>query len=243
MLAVEESTIAASEEILQEEAQIKRKKKQRFWGQRDSLARRNKLLVGKEGSRRRQRWDNNNFTNHPLAVLDSDDMRPPGYGPDRPSFHWIYDEIDLAALDNLDWTGRNDNRSLNVPLSRKMRQILKRTHVPEGLVIHYELELLEFMRKRRITSQEWLRDEMYLVWEISDPFSRWIVHAMCQYYCLSSFSKTTTDNRRLTFVCHPEHELFVFGGGPDVLSPDTDIVEPNVFDWMAPEQLFSEYVC
>jgi hypothetical protein len=33
-------------------------RKKRLWLERDSLKSRNQLLVGKEGSRRRQRWDN-----------------------------------------------------------------------------------------------------------------------------------------------------------------------------------------
>lgn len=39
----------------------KKRRRRRFWHQRDSLARRNRLLMGKEGSRRRQRWDNSKF--------------------------------------------------------------------------------------------------------------------------------------------------------------------------------------
>lgn len=39
----------------------KRSKKRYWYPQRDSLARRNRLQMGKEGSRRRQRWDNSEF--------------------------------------------------------------------------------------------------------------------------------------------------------------------------------------
>ncbi|KAJ3113979.1 hypothetical protein HDU96_002671 [Phlyctochytrium bullatum] len=46
--------------------QKSKKKKKRFsWIQRDSLARR--LFIGKVGSRRRQRHDNNHFVDHPLV--------------------------------------------------------------------------------------------------------------------------------------------------------------------------------
>jgi hypothetical protein len=37
---------------------LPKKKKKMFYFQRDSLRKRNMLLVGKEGSRRRQRYDN-----------------------------------------------------------------------------------------------------------------------------------------------------------------------------------------
>ncbi|KAJ3106949.1 hypothetical protein HDU97_005230 [Phlyctochytrium planicorne] len=43
----------------------KKKKKKFSWMKRDSLARR--LFIGKVGSRRRQRHDNNNFVDHPLV--------------------------------------------------------------------------------------------------------------------------------------------------------------------------------
>ncbi|KAJ3219211.1 hypothetical protein HDU67_002207 [Dinochytrium kinnereticum] len=48
------------------DASAKKKKAKRFsWIQRDSLARR--LFIGKIGSRRRQRYDNNHFVDHPLV--------------------------------------------------------------------------------------------------------------------------------------------------------------------------------
>jgi hypothetical protein len=40
---------------------LPKKKKKMFYFQRDSLRKRNMLLVGKEGSRRRQRYDNGKY--------------------------------------------------------------------------------------------------------------------------------------------------------------------------------------
>ncbi|KAF7721101.1 hypothetical protein EC973_005402 [Apophysomyces ossiformis] len=241
MLLDNDNDLFTAEEGYEQEIEAKKKQKRRFWHKRDSLARRNKLLVGKEGSRRRQRWDNN----HPLAILDSDDMRPPGYGLDRPSFHWTYDhpDIDMTILDELDLPGADGCQSINVPLTRKMRQILKRTHIPAGLVKYYEIELLDFVRRGRTASQSWHKEEMYLLWDIPDSFSRWIVHTMCQYYGLYSFSQTTMDDRRLTFVCHPAHVAYIFGDAADAIHFGAEMEEPDSLDWTTPEPLFSDYVC
>jgi len=235
-------------------------KKEVVWIQRDSMTRRNALLVGNEGSRRRNRYDNDNFTFHPLAILNPADLIPPGYTSEIPRFHFQYDEtaakISLADADR--FLNVKSSRivmpspspatvSPSARLPRALRRRLKKSYVPHGVVQRFDTELLGFLKRMIAEADgqdleyEWVvveqrnsdiepeeqdedevfdeiefvdegapkeelnRNPMYLVWEIGDRFSRWIVHTMCKYYSLASFSKTMSDGRRLTYVCHPHH--------------------------------------
>ncbi|CAO3672429.1 unnamed protein product [Umbelopsis vinacea] len=199
-------------------------RKKRLWLERDSLKSRNQLLVGKEGSRRRQRWDNNNFTDHPFAKLNPADLRPPGYA-DRPKFHWTDDEaVANVTSDDIDrlclsQVAIYSNTEPPPSLQRSVRYDLKKSHIPEGLVAFYDEQIRQFMERSTIKDpdsleQDWvLVDEsaklhpsteptapptdlpqtnepsVFLVWEIGDRFSRWIVHTMSQFYNLYSFSE------------------------------------------------------
>jgi hypothetical protein len=51
------------------EQRLAQARKKRLWLERDSLKRRNQLLVGKEGSRRRQRWDNSKKANEKVYSI------------------------------------------------------------------------------------------------------------------------------------------------------------------------------
>ncbi|KAJ2958444.1 hypothetical protein NQZ79_g6016 [Umbelopsis isabellina] len=203
---------------------LAQERKKRFWLERDSLTKRNQLLVGKEGSRRRQRWDNNNFTDHPFAKLNPADLRPPGYA-ERPKFHWTDDEaIANVTSDDIDRACRSlelppfSHTEDPHPLQRSVRHDLKKSHIPQGLVAFYDEQIRQFMERsivRDVDSleQDWVivdesaksqpaetapssevipqsnEHSVYLVWEIGDRFSRWIVHTMSQFYNLSSFSE------------------------------------------------------
>lgn len=103
-------------------------------------------------------------------------------------------------------------------LHRSIRHDLKKSHIPEGLVAFYDEQIRQFMQRSVIKDtdsleQDWvLVDEsaklhpsqptappadlpqanepsVFLVWEIGDRFSRWIVHTMSQFYNLYSFSE------------------------------------------------------
>ncbi|KAG0181742.1 hypothetical protein DFQ29_007287 [Apophysomyces sp. BC1021] len=146
----------------EEKANVPKKKTKRLQSPRDSLARRTQLLVGKDGSRRRQRWDN--------TVLYSEDLRPPGYG-DRPTFHWVHDNEPIDELLESVIPVDEDDAFLEstAPLSRKARQMLKKSRVPKGLVSLYEQRLLTFMKTWRERSDE---ADTNLIFEISNPFTR-----------------------------------------------------------------------
>ncbi|CAG8471796.1 12111_t:CDS:2 [Ambispora leptoticha] len=72
----------------------------------------------------------------------------------------------------------------------------------------------------------------FLVWDIDDKFSRWVVHTMCRYYALNSFSSDTEEGRRLTFVCHPGF-MDETGGGLDNAKLRIKL----------PKKTFFEYLC
>ncbi|KAF7729577.1 hypothetical protein EC973_004252 [Apophysomyces ossiformis] len=227
----------------------KKQKTKRFHSQRDSLARRTQLLVGKEGSRRRQRWDNSNFSDHPSAVLFAEDLRPPGYG-DRPTFHWVHDNEPVDELledvmslqeEEQETVGEDDHTRLETmaPLSRKARQMLKKSRVPKGLVSLYEQRLLTFMERWREGKAD---VETHLIFEIGNPFKRWVIHLMCQYYRLSSFSKTVRDGRRLMYICHQAHLSYITKNGSQCALGIIEDLRNVPADWNVPQQLFSDYL-
>ncbi|KAL1919155.1 uncharacterized protein VTP21DRAFT_2537 [Calcarisporiella thermophila] len=81
------SVASASQAEQQLEQEIKEKRRRKRWvPNRDSQAKRER--PGKEGSRRRNRYDNNNFTFHDLAMLDPHDLPMPGYPSAFPRFHF-----------------------------------------------------------------------------------------------------------------------------------------------------------
>lgn len=201
----------------------KRSKKRYWYPQRDSLARRNRLQMGKEGSRRRQRWDNSEFLivgvaqlpqqpnfflfwhkvfvpwifwcidhfhDHPLASLivpDDDDCL---FMHTQPPFRWVTDDEQVMSIlldEDMDSMMHHrhgyhkHNHQSAAPLTRSKRHDLKKTNIPERLVYHYENQIIAYLDEQD--------QDLVMVLDIADGFSRWVVHIMCSYYNLVSFSK------------------------------------------------------
>ncbi|CAO3692695.1 unnamed protein product [Umbelopsis ramanniana] len=161
---------------------------------------------------------------------------------------------------------------VDYPLHRSIRQDLKKSHIPEGLVAFYDEQIRQFMQRSIVKDtdsleQDWIivdetakqqpseptappptdmpqptEASVFLVWEIGDRFSRWIIHTMSQFYNLSSFSTTTKDQRRLTYVCHPEHAEHL----SKFTSEDTVILDPSSLPpptlTTTPEKSFYSYL-
>ncbi|ORX91742.1 hypothetical protein K493DRAFT_355288 [Basidiobolus meristosporus CBS 931.73] len=215
--------------------------KKKIYFQRDSL--KSRESKGKEGSRRRKRYDNDHFTHLPHAVLNPKDLAPPGYPAEAPRFHFKYDramqqllqhnfihDIDLRAMEKTPQCPESQSY-----IHRSIRRELKKAHVSEGIVERHEIELIEFIkqileREGQLDDMEevpegvsdysstdsdddtdidskhlesFSKQQLFLVMNIQDRQIRFVVHAMCQYYHLMSFSKDTRCGRRLTYVCHP----------------------------------------
>ncbi|KAJ3410765.1 hypothetical protein HDV05_003267 [Chytridiales sp. JEL 0842] len=80
-----------------------KEKNKYYWRARDSMARR--LFIGKEGSRRRQRHDNNTFADHPMVkaldpaiLLEPQDFNPAYSMPRRPT---IFSHVPKSARHHL----------------------------------------------------------------------------------------------------------------------------------------------
>lgn len=98
------------------------------------------------------------FIHHPMAVLYAVDMPFPGYGHDAPSFHWKYDAMIDSLIRNNPPSSRrskvaneNDDAITSGPmighrcLTRAQRKDIKKVHVPQGIVMQYEGELVGFL--------------------------------------------------------------------------------------------------
>ncbi|CAG8459091.1 4892_t:CDS:2 [Paraglomus occultum] len=301
----------------------KPRKKRGYFHQRDSLARRES--PGKDGSRRRNRHDNNNFAYHPLAILDPTDLAPPGYSHEMSTFHFYYDAMidhfctmfaDLGYFPHEPECKRRTRDNKENVLGKSTRKRLRKSH-PEGIVKTYEEKLTAFLSGSNADAKEEIRigkemrtkvkkkvkdgtksdenerrqfngkdkrmenskttaelsnskgistdwilvddvdygddesdgsdvgDVVYrqkrgtweevisianndglLILDIEDKFSRWVVHLMCQYYDVVSFSKNSTDGRRLTYVCHPAC-VYGFESGQQI-----EVPEQSFFDYL-----------
>ncbi|KAF9305046.1 hypothetical protein BGZ74_011623 [Mortierella antarctica] len=92
-----------------------------------------------------------------MAVLYAVDMPFPGYGHDAPSFHWKYDAMIDSLIRNNPPSSRrskvaeDDEPANSGPmighhcLSRAQRKDIKKVHVPQGIVMQYEGELVGFL--------------------------------------------------------------------------------------------------
>ncbi|KAK9703095.1 hypothetical protein K7432_010912 [Basidiobolus ranarum] len=215
----------------------------KIYFQRDSL--KSRESQGKEGSRRRKRYDNDHFTHLPHAVLNPKDLAPPGYPMEAPRFHFKYDramqqvlqhnfihDIDLQSMER----GPSQHPESQSYIHRSIRRELKKAHVSEGVVERHEIELIEFIKQvlskensqlhnmedvpegvsfhgsidsendsdnDPLLPESFASQHHFLVMNIQDRQIRFVVHAMCQYYHLMSFSKDTRCGRRLTYICHP----------------------------------------
>ncbi|ORX96013.1 hypothetical protein K493DRAFT_314734 [Basidiobolus meristosporus CBS 931.73] len=202
---------------------VPREGKKKIYFQRDSLKTRESR--GKEGSRRRNRYDNDHFTYLPHAVLNPKDMIPPGYPAQAPHFHFKYDQA-MEQLLQHKFAHDTDLRATEKPctnypetqsfIDRSIRRELRKAHVSQGIVEQYEGQIKEFVEQIASMKDDTVqtasdcgeqvddREPQFLVMDIQDRQIRFIVHAMCQYYHLVSFSNDTECGRRLTYVCHPQ---------------------------------------
>ncbi|KAI9472186.1 MAG: hypothetical protein EXX96DRAFT_542304 [Benjaminiella poitrasii] len=196
--------------------------------------------IGKEGSRRRQRWLNNNFLNHPSAVLYAEDLRPPGYyGNGEHTSNLEAAATILLSTDDehlLDDDDADTAAFLPHILSRNSRYHLKKTHISRNLVSNYESELMLFINR-------WLDDPTCLdnvclqIQVISNNrFERCIVHTMCRHYGLCSFSQTDEQDNRVTYICHPAYIDYVTKQDLESI----DYVDAS--NWTMPETSFYEYL-
>ncbi|ORZ22381.1 hypothetical protein BCR42DRAFT_406073 [Absidia repens] len=183
----------------------------------DALASRFTLAAGKPGSRRRKRWDNNHLKDNPAAILFPEDLKPPGHQHSTSRILHFQGQLedgvedDTIAIDDIGDTdienNYNDLSVTDLPsLTRQMRYGLKRQHIPEGWVSYYEQQLLEFLSQMRLQCQQQTKqhtseqNDNTLIWEIEDSYLRWLVHAICRYHNVNSYSETTSDGRRITFA-------------------------------------------
>ncbi|ORX60390.1 hypothetical protein DM01DRAFT_1332549 [Hesseltinella vesiculosa] len=215
----------------------KKKKKPKNWLPRDSLAKRYRLLVGKEGSRRRQRWDNNHLSQHPLAILYKEDLMMPGYVESGP--FWSQPEIMALVEDEelFDMAQAFHQQVVQVNsshLPHSAMRSLRKKHVPQGMIAEYEQELMEFLAPSTSLTEEvseaslgcvfdpYEGDEElgqedededlyidvapeFLIWQTNNPFVRYVLHVMCHYYCLQSFTNHDEDGSSVVVV-HPDHD-------------------------------------
>ncbi|KAF9989824.1 hypothetical protein BGZ75_004826 [Mortierella antarctica] len=174
---IDNDSAAATQHQEQQRLHNKKKKKSYPWLQRDSQHQRNK--IGQEGSRRRQRHDNgkcspglHKFVHHPFAVLYQVDLAFPGYDHDAPSFHWKYDAVIESMIRNNPPSSRRSNvesgssvgeakpASPSIPpighhlLTRAQRKDIKKVHVPKGVVMQYEGELVSFLDQLTLSDLE-----------------------------------------------------------------------------------------
>ncbi|KAI8089709.1 uncharacterized protein BX664DRAFT_333692 [Halteromyces radiatus] len=193
---------------------IQQYKKTKHTSSRQSPSQTNRpILLGKEGSRRRKRWENNNLKDNPLAVLYTEDLKPPGHqqnsSPNTKYLEWqsLPENMkeDMEMIKYQDNT-KDDNKTTLPSLTRQMRIGLKKHHIPEGWITFYEQQLLQFLSQQRQYHQEQdvtllkNNNNNTLIWEIDDSYLRFIGHAICRYYNVNSYTETTLDGRKITFV-------------------------------------------
>ncbi|KAL7310352.1 hypothetical protein PS15m_009865 [Mucor circinelloides] len=193
-------------------------------------------LIGKEGSRRRNRWTNNTFSDHPSAVLYAEDLRPPGYEAKAPKY-----DVGLISLEQDDDDSEEEQQvqvhALPHNLSRHVRHDLKKAHISKGLVTNYESQLIQFI-------DIWLNDTQCLdnaCLEIqvvsNNRFERYVLHTMSRYYGFASFSKTNDHSQRVTYICHPAYLNYITKH-----SSGDEIDYASIQDWDMPDRSFFEYL-
>ncbi|KAK9762502.1 hypothetical protein K7432_011702 [Basidiobolus ranarum] len=153
--------------------------------------------------------------------------------------HSFIHDIDLRTIERSPSKYPESQRYID----RSIRRELKKAHVSEGVVEKYEFEIIEFVKQLVNTENDQFEivdtpddisdhesvesdsdddlllpsslanQHLFLVMDIQDSQIRFIVHAICQYYQLVSFSNNTKCGRRLTYICHPR---LVFPNSPKV---------------------------
>ncbi|KAG0048720.1 hypothetical protein BGZ83_006384 [Gryganskiella cystojenkinii] len=107
------------------------------------------------------------FLHHPFAVLYQVDLAFPGYGRDAPSFHWKYDAMIETLIRNNPPSSRRSKSQVEEDsktqqqrlighrlLSRAQRKDIKKVHVPQGLVMQFEGELVNFLDQLTLSDDE-----------------------------------------------------------------------------------------
>ncbi|KAF8985435.1 hypothetical protein BGZ46_004293 [Entomortierella lignicola] len=210
------------------------------------------------------------------------DLPFPGYDRDAPTFHWKYDAMIESLISNNPPSSRRSKAESELSpadqspspaapmighrmLSRAQRKDIKKVHVPKGIVMQYEGELVDFLDQLTLSDAKdddegnreiegdipaqpeesstedynWViihsadvldskptlapkvqeqeqesndnkkfmveQPQLFLRWDIQDQFLRFVAHALCSFYGLVSFSKTSGDGKRLVYICHPTH--------------------------------------
>ncbi|KAF1800483.1 hypothetical protein V8B55DRAFT_1535704 [Mucor lusitanicus] len=229
------STPLASQQQQQQDRIVQKKPRQQ-----ETASPRNKpsRLIGKEGSRRRNRWTNNTFSDHPSAVLYAEDLRPPGYEAKAPKY-----DVGLISRDDSEEEEEEEEEdqvqvhALPHNLPRHVRHDLKKAHISKGLVTAYESQLIQFI-------DLWLNDTQCLdnaCLELrvvsNNQFERYVVHTMSRYYGFASFSKTNDQNQRVTYICHPAYLSYITKH-----SGDDEIDYASIQEWDMPDKSFFEYL-
>ncbi|KAI8647762.1 hypothetical protein BD408DRAFT_407779 [Parasitella parasitica] len=196
-------------------------------------------LIGKEGSRRRNRWTNNTFADHPSAVLYAEDLRPPGYEANPPKY-----DIGLLVANQQDQdqeqaTSTHQNVQEKAHnLSRRVRHSLKKTHISKSLITNYESQLIEFIHVW-LNDVECLENACLKIHVASNnQFERYVLHLMSRYYGFSSFSKTNDQSQRITYICHPAYLDYVSNDRLSTTAIDYSLLQ----HWLMPEKSFFEYL-
>ncbi|KAF9129043.1 hypothetical protein BGW39_004520 [Mortierella sp. 14UC] len=122
------------------------------------------------------------FVHHPFAVLYQADLAFPGYDHDAPSFHWKYDSVIESLIRNNPPSSRRskaanaaEDKSTSeaaaaaMPqighrlLTRAQRKDIKKVHVPQGIVMQYEGELVNFLDQLTLSDDddEYESDDLY----------------------------------------------------------------------------------
>lgn len=163
--------------------------------QRDSLRRREALLVGKEGSRRRRRWDMAHLFTNPHAVEPNEnDYLQPGY-KHRDDIYSLLASLSISRDASSDEEAETDiSPPFNFSKSN-LRSRCRKSHLTEAMVLNYETPILHFIKS----------DKHVLEFDLAhDSFQRFVLHAIARYYGLVSYSRhSRTSPKRMSYVLHP----------------------------------------
>ncbi|KAL8695645.1 MAG: hypothetical protein Q9224_003265 [Gallowayella concinna] len=123
---------------------------------RDSLKRREALLKGKEGSRRRQRWENDRLLNNPWAQppLPSDWEVQPTYPKHSVPYYLapLWDATKQAresadAMKQKNHIQRSQTSDRNGKVPKELREKLKKTKAAKGLLQDLEEQVRNFVKQ------------------------------------------------------------------------------------------------
>ena len=134
---------------------FRRKEKQSSANQRDSTRRREALLKGKDGSRRRQRWENDRLLNNPWAEPPSPDdwLVQPTYPRHNPMPYYLAPLWDVHSADNNNKRGSGEkdipfnNNNNKRPIPRELRMRLKRARSACGMLKGLEEDIRGFLQR------------------------------------------------------------------------------------------------